>query len=576
MKSPKTRLVGLCVARNEADIIEPMIRHNLKFLDELHIVDNRSDDATPDILSAMAKEAHGQLFWSRDDRDGHAQQAIINERLHDFAQTEELSHVVLLDADECLRGDPEVLRAQASETRKPLRLRWVTYLPDPSDDPAQLNPLVRLTRRRTAETPQYHKITVPAALIGKVKVSPGNHVLRAGDKTLYGTLVDGITLAHFPVRSADQFAAKVLTGAWSVRWRGPESRHEARHWRDMAARIVQTGDATKIDWISEAMRYAAKGLTETVIDPLVQAGEHKLCYTPASGDILARRLIAYTEGLVRAREAERRALAKRAPDRIEKQTKAEVQMEFQGQPSELYRGRAALTQVQINGQTVTFLSSHFRDVIQRDHMQGRFYEPEELEIISQHMEPGSVFCDIGSNVGNHAVFVGLFLNPAKIFCFEPNPEIIPTLRANIALNGLDQCCDLSFLGYGLGRTDGANYGVDFRQINTGAARLREGGGDIVIRAGDTLLAGQSVDFIKIDVEGMELDVLEGLAATIAAQRPRVFIEVQNANIDRVKERFAAWGYDLAEEFRRYPQNINFMFLPMPTKSGTKRPRKTGP
>jgi len=222
---------------------------------------------------------------------------------------------------------------------------------------------------------------------------------------------------------------------------------------------------------------------------------------------------------------------------------------------------------------VTFLSSHFKDVIQRDHMEGRFYEPEELAIISKHMKPGFVFCDIGSNVGNHAVFAGLFLEPAKIFCFEPNPDVIPTLRANIALNGLDECCDLSFLGYGLGRSDEESYGVSFRQINTGAARLLEGDGDIAIRTADTLLAGQTVDFVKIDVEGMELDVLEGLAGTVKTQRPRVFIEVQNANIDAVKKRFAAWDYELIDEFRRYPQNINFMFAPRAAKPGGRKPRK---
>lgn len=579
--SPKTKLVGLCVARNEADIIEAMIRHNLKFLDRLHVVDNRSDDATPEILAAMAQEAEGRLFWSRDGREGHAQQAIINEKLGNFARLDGLAHVVLLDADECLRGDPEVLRAQASATTKPLRLKWVTYLPDASDDPAQLNPLLRMTRRRVAENPQYYKVTVPAGLIGKVKVRPGNHALMVGNRTFYGTQIDGITLAHFPVRSAEQFAAKVLTGAWSVRWRGLESRNEARHWRELAARIMMAGDIAEVDWISEAQRYAAKGVAETVLDPLIAAGEQDLRYTPVAGEMLPRRLIGFAEGLVRARETERDAVDRpetaskpdQGSERAEQQKARGADMEFQGQPTELYRGPAALTRAKINGKTVTFLSSHFKDVIQRDHMEGRFYEPEELAIISKHMQPGFVFCDIGSNVGNHAVFVGLFLKPAKIFCFEPNPDVIPTLRANIALNGLDDCCDLSFLGYGLGRSDEESYGVSFRQINTGAARLQEGGGDIAIRAADTLLAGQTVDFVKIDVEGMELDVLEGLAGTVKTQRPRVFIEVQNANIDAVKKRFAAWDYELIDEFRRYPQNINFMFVPRAAKPGGRKPRK---
>lgn len=578
---PRTQLVGLCVARNEADIIEPMIRHNLKFIDRLHVVDNRSDDATPDILAAMAREFEDRLFWSRDGREGHAQQAIINEKLGHFARLDGLAHVVLLDADECLRGDPEVFRAQAIATPKPLRLKWVTYLPDTSDDPTQLNPLLRMTRRRLVEQPQYYKITVPVELIGKVQVRPGNHALTVGKRTLYGVEIDGITLAHFPVRSAEQFAAKVLTGAWSVRWRGLESRNEARHWRELATRIMLAGDVSEVDWILEAQRYAAKTPVEPVLDPLIALGEQELRHTPRARDILPRRLIGFAESLVRTREAERDATKpadaggrlEQTPERAGQHKAGEADMEFQGQPTELYRGPAALTRAKINGKSVTFLSSHFKDLIQRDHMRGRFYEPEELAIISKHMKPGLVFCDIGSNVGNHAVFVGLFLEPAKIFCFEPNPDVIPTLRANIALNGLDECCDLSFLGYGLGRSDEESYGVSFRQINTGAARLQEGGGDIAIRAADTLLAGQAVNFVKIDVEGMELDVLDGLAGTLEKQRPMVFIEVQNDNIDAVQDRFAAWGYLLSEEFRRYPQNINFMFVPGPAQPGGPTPRK---
>jgi hypothetical protein len=55
-----TRIVGLCIAKNEADIIEAMVRHNLGFLDQLHVVDNDSADATPGILAALEGEFGGR------------------------------------------------------------------------------------------------------------------------------------------------------------------------------------------------------------------------------------------------------------------------------------------------------------------------------------------------------------------------------------------------------------------------------------------------------------------------------------------------------------------------------------
>ena len=39
-------IVGLYIVKNEADIIEPMVRHNLAFLDRLHVVDYEGSDGT--------------------------------------------------------------------------------------------------------------------------------------------------------------------------------------------------------------------------------------------------------------------------------------------------------------------------------------------------------------------------------------------------------------------------------------------------------------------------------------------------------------------------------------------------
>jgi hypothetical protein len=50
------RLIGAAQVRNEADIIEAFVRHNLSRLDGLLIIDHRSDDRTRDILAALARE----------------------------------------------------------------------------------------------------------------------------------------------------------------------------------------------------------------------------------------------------------------------------------------------------------------------------------------------------------------------------------------------------------------------------------------------------------------------------------------------------------------------------------------
>lgn len=216
----------------------------------------------------------------------------------------------------------------------------------------------------------------------------------------------------------------------------------------------------------------------------------------------------------------------------------------------------------VEGQPVFFTLTNPRDVIQKEHLAGRFYEPEELEIIRAHCPKDAVFADIGANIGNHSLFALMVLGVRKVIAFEPNPVAIAVLTSNLGLNGLLPRCDLSHLGLGLSdrAQDGLAMEVDKPNKNLGGGRMVEGGALQVIR-GDDALAGEQVDFIKIDVEGMEMQVLGGLAETVARCRPRFFIEVDEVN----RAAFLAWveanRYEVAATFRRYAVNENFLLKP---------------
>lgn len=216
----------------------------------------------------------------------------------------------------------------------------------------------------------------------------------------------------------------------------------------------------------------------------------------------------------------------------------------------------------IDGKPVFFTLTNTKDVIQKEHLAGRFYETEELEIIRAHCPKNAVFVDIGANIGNHALFALKMLGVKQVIPFEPNPVAIAVLTSNLGLNGELGRCDLSHLGLGL--SDKAQAGltmeVDKPNKNLGGGRLVEGG-DLRVIAGDEALAGAKVDFIKIDVEGMEMQVLRGLAQTLERCRPVLFIEVDETN----RADFLAWvaanGYETAATFRRYPVNENFLLKP---------------
>jgi FkbM family methyltransferase len=205
-----------------------------------------------------------------------------------------------------------------------------------------------------------------------------------------------------------------------------------------------------------------------------------------------------------------------------------------------------------------FTVSNPRDEIQRHHLAGTFYEPEELAIIARHFPFGGRYCDIGANVGNHVLFVARLLHARLVVPFEPNPTAVALLTSNIHLNRIEAVCDLRFLGLGLSdvAVEGASIRVPPR--NLGGARLVAGQGDIRIETFDTLLPEAAFDLVKIDVEGMELKVLAGMATSIARNRPKIFIEVDAVNQPGFDEWLLLNHYRVVETFQRYERNTNYL------------------
>lgn len=295
-------IAGLCVAKNEADIIEAMVRHNLCYLDTLHVVDNDSADSTPDILAALAAEFPGRLTWEADGTRGHAQTALINARLRPLLAETGAAQLVLLDADEFIRAERQLFRDSLQANDVPILLPWVTYVPTSADDPAERNPIARIIRRRQKERPQILKSTVPAALGRRTRIGAGNHAVLALDRGP-AIRIEGLSLAHFPVRSCEQLTSKVLIGVWNIRLHGQRGRGEALQWFKLYDRIMAGDTLTEADLEEVAVHYAARRSVALMVDPLPGAGGVTLKYTPDSASNLIRNLAAFTEGCVRRLEA---------------------------------------------------------------------------------------------------------------------------------------------------------------------------------------------------------------------------------------------------------------------------------
>jgi FkbM family methyltransferase len=213
------------------------------------------------------------------------------------------------------------------------------------------------------------------------------------------------------------------------------------------------------------------------------------------------------------------------------------------------------------GAALEFFVTNPRDPIQACHLRGEFFEPDELRLIAPHIPPGAVIADIGANIGNHALFFEHAVRARRVVLFEANPDAAMHLRLHGRLNRC-RTWDESFLGLALA----AGPGRMARQVpdpdNPGGAQFHpDPAGATRCIPGDAALAGQRVDFIKIDVEGGEMAVLAGLAATVACWQPTLFIELCAPHWPEFNAWLDAAGYRVVDSYERYPGLPNLLVKP---------------
>jgi len=216
--------------------------------------------------------------------------------------------------------------------------------------------------------------------------------------------------------------------------------------------------------------------------------------------------------------------------------------------------------VTYRGRALTFFIDNPRDSVQKFLARGRFYEADLLASHRDLIFRGSTVLDVGANVGNHSVFYALN-GPRRVYVFEPNPRANALLRRTVDANGLHSV-DLVHVDLGLAASPGSRYLCTPDRNNLGKTLLRERGTvRVSVRPLDDLPVEGRISFIKVDVEGMEMDVLEGARETLARHRPGLGVEVDDTNASR----FWSWlddnAYHVVRVVRNYPKNANYVCVP---------------
>jgi FkbM family methyltransferase len=156
---------------------------------------------------------------------------------------------------------------------------------------------------------------------------------------------------------------------------------------------------------------------------------------------------------------------------------------------------------------------------------GEFSEGE-VAVFRKILAEGDVVVEAGANIGAHTLALAKLVGPSgKIFAFEPQRLVFQTLCANVALNSLSNVeCQNVAVGVAAGEIvvpwlapeDETNFGgLGLGEYKTGEPR------DVIALDGLSL---PECRLLKIDVEGMELDVLQGAAELISNCQPVMYLE----------------------------------------------------
>lgn len=152
------------------------------------------------------------------------------------------------------------------------------------------------------------------------------------------------------------------------------------------------------------------------------------------------------------------------------------------------------------------------------------YEPYMQRAFSRYIEDSFIVYDVGAHAGYHSLVCSLLTGPlGRVIAFEPNPDNRESIERQLEAN---PALPVTLLPYALGDRCGTG------KLNTSLGGAQgfisaERGLSVDVRTIDYLITNERIpkpDLIKLDVEGLELEVLSGAVETIKKYRPIILCD----------------------------------------------------
>lgn len=149
------------------------------------------------------------------------------------------------------------------------------------------------------------------------------------------------------------------------------------------------------------------------------------------------------------------------------------------------------------------------------------YSDYEVAVFERVLRPGDVAIDVGANIGVFTVPMAKMVGPeGKVYAFEPGRANFDLLGTNVAQNDLENVvlCNTA------ASDECGTISIKYDEPTVHYPKVNRAGDDTVERVTIDSLALPHLKFVKIDVDGHELEVLHGMRDTITRCRPIIYIE----------------------------------------------------
>ena len=173
-------------------------------------------------------------------------------------------------------------------------------------------------------------------------------------------------------------------------------------------------------------------------------------------------------------------------------------------------------------------------------MTGHFYEEHYLdEVKSKYLKKGMTILDCGANIGNHSIYFAKICDAKKMISFEAVSSTYDILKRNIELNDLSDIVEIRNVALGDGDR---NVSMDISRDNLGGSHVVENssGNTRMVTLDESV--NERVDFMKVDVEGYEYNLLKGAGRILKESRPSMMIEIKKENYSKVDSLLKRYGY----------------------------------